>query len=65
MCELCNEETRDKERSKLYARADKLKTLAGFYERLADGAIKPHSDKAKSIGFLATNIIKFLVEEWT
>ena len=63
MCMLCGEtaaQGREAERN----RADALRRLAVYCEKLANGTIKPHSEDAKHIALLARSIVRDLVAEY-
>jgi len=66
MCQLCSNDDEEKTRARkaAYFSAEQHERMAQFYRGLADGHIKPHSEKAKSVGLLACALVRNLVEEW-
>ena len=66
MCELCSNDEEEKKRAikAAYFNAEQHDRMAGYYRSLASGDIKPHSEKAKSIGVLACALVRDLVAEW-
>lgn len=66
MCDLCSNDPAEHKRAQDNHRymADRLESLAGYYRLLANGAIPPHSDKAKPVAIAARNMVRHLVEEW-
>ena len=66
MCGLCSDDAEERQRAQQFSSrmAERLRDLASVYERMASGAVKPHSDEAKDAGYLARGLIRALVEEW-
>lgn len=62
MCELCSDPQKGKERSQFIAA--ELRRLSVMYSCLADGTIKPHTDKTATIGLMARSMVRILVDEW-
>lgn len=60
MCELCEPGGHEQARHT----AERLRELAKDYEALAEGLIKPHTDRASKVGFAARSLVRQLVEEW-
>lgn len=66
MCGLCSDDLGERENEKRrnqYLAAD-LRRMADKIEQLADGKIKPHSEDAKNMSYIAHGLIRELVAEW-
>jgi hypothetical protein len=66
MCDLCSTDPdeRKKARDASIRVAERLHRLAGVYEDMAHGVIKPHTKEAGDAGHLARDLVRALVEEW-
>jgi transposase len=64
MCDLCNSMTEDRARAELRNEAERLRRLAVMLDNMADGRIRPHTDSAETLGSIARNVIRYLVDEW-
>lgn len=66
MCQMCGDDEKSKRdyREGLRDRAVQLRGLANRIENYADGKILPHTQEARNLAIVATNAVKFLVEDW-
>jgi hypothetical protein len=66
MCNLCSNDQQEREKAQKHAMyiSERLTHAARFYEDMAHGLEKGHSDRAKNFTHTATMLIRALVEDW-
>jgi len=66
MCDLCDSDeiARLNARGVVRRKADELKSIAKYFDLLADGDSKPHGEEAKNRMIQIRNMIRYLVAEW-
>lgn len=63
MCNLCDSNSTT-EREHIREFANDLRRIAAFYDQVANGNIKPHTDEYGKIKTMAVHVLKELFGEW-
>ena len=64
MCNLCDEETREKEGKRMILLAVRLEAIGKCMRAMASGEMKPHSGASEAMGLSAVRLAHHLIKEY-